>query len=372
MPARNQLASMVSTPSVPRILTLLLCVCLGSLALPVLLHRLECPAAQLGPRRERHSSGSDTAAARLVQELGTLGRCGMSGQGKQYRSLACAVVRNDIHLREFVVRTLLLGVCHLVISDHNQVSANTDHNTTSLLKPFVDKGLVTHHYYNADGKQKWLHMDAKMASSRKCMEQYRTMADWAMDVDSDEYLFISKAPGAAGGPRQSIGIMDEFLTAVETALPNACALHLPWRMMYGEHQVLRSPGLLLDSFRHICFNHSHKALLKTHQATYNPMQPAAMMKHRSHASWMMLTASKPSPSMISTCCITMPSRWKSTLPRVSSRSRHTTGWWQMLTMQQQAPVPTPLQPMMRPTPRQCTTSCMGSGRHKVGCQMGVR
>lgn len=54
-------------------------------------------------------------------------------------------------MREFVVQTLLLGFCHIVISENKQVAANRDHNITLLLQPFVQERLVTLIPYNADG-----------------------------------------------------------------------------------------------------------------------------------------------------------------------------------------------------------------------------
>lgn len=95
-----------------------------------------------------------------------------------------------------------------------------------------------------------------------------------MDVDSDEYLYISKGPIAAQpGVSQnsmSVGILNEFLSDVEASMPDACGFEIPWRMMYGEHSVLRSQQLLMDNFVRICFSHSQKVLFNTARATYQP------------------------------------------------------------------------------------------------------
>ena len=57
----------------------------------------------------------------IMKEIINLSHRGESQRGKRYRSLVCALSRNDIHLREYVVRNLLAGFSHIVIYDNNQV-----------------------------------------------------------------------------------------------------------------------------------------------------------------------------------------------------------------------------------------------------------
>ena len=115
---------------------------------------LKAPTADYGPGPFKHTEQpSDASSAAPLQqsydaaaasiwgkELAALGNCGKSKHGKRYRSLAWALVRNDIHMREFVVRNLLLGFCHIVISDNNQASAGRDFNITLLLQPLCRRG----------------------------------------------------------------------------------------------------------------------------------------------------------------------------------------------------------------------------------------
>lgn len=54
-----------------------------------------------------------------------------------------APCRHDVHMREFIVRNLLVGFSHIVIYDNNQIGAQQDFNITSLLQPFVEAGLVS-------------------------------------------------------------------------------------------------------------------------------------------------------------------------------------------------------------------------------------
>jgi hypothetical protein len=62
----------------------------------------------------------------IVATLVKLANPGKSRRGRKYRSLVCALSRNDVHLREYVVRNLLAGFGHIVIYDNNQVRSCFD------------------------------------------------------------------------------------------------------------------------------------------------------------------------------------------------------------------------------------------------------
>jgi hypothetical protein len=141
---------------------------------------------------------------------------------------------------------------------------------TLLLQPFVEQGLVTHQPYNAEGTQRFLDMETKSGSARKCMEVYGNQADWAMDLDSDEYLLISKRAAPDDSTTRSVGVLAGFLDDIEQRMPDTCGFEAPWRMMYGEHLVLNRPGLLMDTFKRICFSVSQKVIYRTDLATYQP------------------------------------------------------------------------------------------------------
>lgn len=63
-------------------------------------------------------------AADILRDLVSLSRPSPSRDGKKYRSLICALSRNDVHLREYIVRNLLAGFQHIVLYDNNQVGGN--------------------------------------------------------------------------------------------------------------------------------------------------------------------------------------------------------------------------------------------------------
>jgi len=62
---------------------------------------------------------------KIITEIIQLSKPGKSPRGKKYRSMICTLTRNDIHLREYVVRNLLAGFAHIVIYDNNHVSSSS-------------------------------------------------------------------------------------------------------------------------------------------------------------------------------------------------------------------------------------------------------
>ena len=81
-----------------------------------------------------------------------------SQHGRRWRSLVCAVTRNEGHLREWLLRTLHVGVSHIVLVDDNHVGVDQD--ISALLGPLIALGLVTH------------------APSARCGEQCASQKSW--------------------------------------------------------------------------------------------------------------------------------------------------------------------------------------------------
>jgi hypothetical protein len=78
-----------------------------------------------------------------------------------------------------------------------------------------------------------------------------------------------KTKDKAGTPKKTgttgIGALGLFLDALEERSPATCGISLPWRMMYGEHHVMKAEGeLLMDLYHRIC---------KIHQATKLMFRP---------------------------------------------------------------------------------------------------
>lgn len=219
-----------------------------------------------------------------ILKLGNAGRSKRSSDKKKHRSLVCAKTRNDAHLREFIVRTLIAGFGHIVLYDNNR--HDMDYNVSSVVEPFVLQRVVTVVPWKKDASpDKMLGNGAKNDGTRECIETYGTTSDWVAVLDTDEVLYMRHQ----GGENHSnddddtfagIGILPKFLDDVETRSPNACNIGLAWKMVYGEHKVL-SPldhdgrqQLLLDSYTRICKVHSPKMLFRPERvAIDNPMLP---------------------------------------------------------------------------------------------------
>ena len=201
---------------------------------------------------------------------------------KKYRAIICAIVRNDFHMREFVVRNLLQGFNHIVLYDNNHIGRGIDHNITSLLQAFVDEDMVTLVPFQQSTDSKYLKNDLKNGNSETCINTYGIYADWVIAMDTDEVIYIRNTEANIVGEEDgssldpilgseshsvsgtSIGQLQTFLDDVENILPKTCALSLPWRMMDGNHTVLSYPDkLLIDQFTRVCKIHdATKILLK--------------------------------------------------------------------------------------------------------------
>jgi len=103
--------------------------------------------SHLQPLKESYHGGNELAkrwnADNTVEHIRRLGNQGVSRTGKDFRSLICCLTRNDMHLREFVVRNLLAGFGHIVIYDNNQVESGIDYDVRETLAPFTAQGAVT-------------------------------------------------------------------------------------------------------------------------------------------------------------------------------------------------------------------------------------
>ena len=93
------------------------------------------PAARAGALRLPTSSTMSALEEELISRA-------PSQHGRRWRSLVCAVTRNEWHLREWLLRTLYVGVSHIVLVDDNH--AGLDRDISALLRPLIALGLVTH------------------------------------------------------------------------------------------------------------------------------------------------------------------------------------------------------------------------------------
>lgn len=160
-----------------------------------------------------------------------------SRHGRRWRSLICAVTRNEWHLREWLLRNLYIGVSHIVLVDDNHRPNNhlsKDVDISSVVKPLVDLGLVTHVVPSqrcsdtCAAQKSW---DDVHKLTRHCVREHANLTDWLLLADTDEYIYA------------------EYNGVAHDALSRAL-IHLeregyhgalvPWSMMYGEQLTLES------------------------------------------------------------------------------------------------------------------------------------
>lgn len=237
--------------------------------------------AQLAAQLEQvyTSAWNASKAQVLARELGELGGCyKQPASGKRWSIAMCTMVRNDVHLREFLVRMLLAGVSHIVLLDNNHVGIHQDHNITLMVQPFVEAGLVTHEMFTHAKGYSFLHEDDKRRRVHECFAKFGSQADWASHMDSDEAIYVSRpVAGSGGNETESIGILPAMFDDLEASRLSICALEFHWRMMYGEHKVLSNPGdLLLDTFPRMCYTSSWvKTFFKHESAVAMPPHDAS-------------------------------------------------------------------------------------------------
>jgi hypothetical protein len=128
-----------------------------------------------------------------VDEILRLGDAGSSTKGKDFRSLICCITRNDVHLREFVVRNLLAGFGHIVIYDNNQVGQGIDYDVKEMMAPFITQGAVTFVLWHQDkAAEEPLGNEAKNGNSQECVTTYGVGADWVAVMDTDEVFYLQQ------------------------------------------------------------------------------------------------------------------------------------------------------------------------------------
>ena len=192
-----------------------------------------------------------------------------SQHGRRWRSLVCAVTRNEWHLREWLLRTLHVGVSHIVLVDDNH--AGLDQDISALLRPLVALGLVTHVPSARCGDQcvaqkSWVQplalkhkplalapprnaqcpvisQDDVHARTRACVRKHSNLTDWLLLVDTDEHIYAEHDGVTRDALSHVLGLLEH---------EGGHGTLVPWSMMYGEQLTLEAQipleGGLMQAF----------------------------------------------------------------------------------------------------------------------------
>ena len=158
-----------------------------------------------------------------------------SRHGRRWRSLICAVTRNEWHLREWLLRNLYIGISHIVLIDDNHGPNNhlsKDVDISSVVKPLVDLGLVSHvlpsQRCGDNCEKSW---DDVHKLTRQCVREHANLTDWLLLADTDEYVYAEYNGVARDALSNALGDLER--EGYHGAL-------VPWSMMYGEQLTLES------------------------------------------------------------------------------------------------------------------------------------
>lgn len=145
---------------------------------------------------------------------------------KKYDVSICAIFKNEApYLKEWIEFNHLIGIDHFYLYDNN-----SDDDYMRILKPYVERGLVTLNMWPRNHEQINCYLD--------CIDLYKNETKWMGFIDIDEFIV----------PKSTDNIYD-FLQQFE----NRGAVKIYWRMFGTSGKIRRnSKGLVTEDF-YVCW-----------------------------------------------------------------------------------------------------------------------
>ena len=138
-----------------------------------------------------------------------------------YLIIACSLVKHELFLGEYIIRTLMAGYDHIHILDNNHVETWSA-ATYTLVEPFIASGHVTYHNFSQVELPQWgrpPRQDPRMW----CAHKFKHTARWVSLQDVDEFLVVR-------GNRTLAEVLKRHY-----ANPAIGGVEVQWKQLYDSH-----------------------------------------------------------------------------------------------------------------------------------------
>ncbi len=141
----------------------------------------------------------------------------------KYTITLTAIFKNEaFYLAEWIEYYLLIGVEHFYLYDNA-----SDDNSTKILEPYIQKGLVTLHSYPGVKKQ--------MSAYKHSVKHYKQETEWMIIVDIDEFIYLQK---------------HHTLKEMLSEYKNYDAVQCRWVLFGDSGNISRPDGLVIENYVH--------------------------------------------------------------------------------------------------------------------------
>jgi len=142
---------------------------------------------------------------------------------KKYNTSICAIFKNEApYLREWIEFNHIVGVDHFYLYNNN-----SEDEYLGVLKPYIDKGLVT--------LIEWPYSQMQMECYKACIARFAQETKWLGFIDIDEFII----------PKSTDSVYD-FLKTFEN---KAGAVNIYWRLFGTSGKLNRDlKGLVCEDF----------------------------------------------------------------------------------------------------------------------------